>query len=717
MARSLFPGHRVAVLSDPLAQQGQGGLAEVLHLLTDALTLPLEAELADRAVEDAKSRRHTPIAQLIHAGEVVGLQIQHVSPRHTQDLLEEGLKHKAPPLISYLIDDQTQRPIWFSVGHRPGNRVRVRLMGRTQSVTTSRRRFVQWLRDQAHDAPWAVAEPSLPLETLGVPHEDGPTPRPLTRLVALLRTERRDLAVIVAFAVAVGILTLATPVAVQILINTVAFASLVQPIVVLSLLLLGVLGFAAALRAMQSWVVEILQRRIFVRVVADLSHRLPHVRVSAFDRTNGPGLVNRFFDVLTVQKAASSLLVDGLSAALQATVGLVLLSLYHPILLGFDFLLLLSIGFILFVLGRGAQRTAIVESKKKYAIAEWLETLAAHPTAFKHAGGEHFAMRQADELACAYLDARASHFRVVFRQHVGALTMQVISSALLLGIGGWLVIEGQLTLGQLVAAELIVTSALAAMTKFSNKLDELYDLIAAMDKLGQLVDLPLERMQGLHQPTSTGPTAITLRKLCYSHPLGSLIQGLNAEILPGERVAITSCAGGGKSTLGELVFGLREPTAGAVLIDGLDTRELLPRALREDMALVRHGEIFEATLLDNVTLGRPEITAEKARNALNAVGLEDMLQHLPEGLLTPLSPTGAPLSSSQISRVILARAIVARPRLIIIDQLLDSLAQHDREPCIDALLAPESPWTLLLLTADVELAALADRRIHLPAVT
>ena len=109
------------------------------------------------------------------------------------------------------------------------------------------------------------------------------------------------MAAVVVFAVAVAVLSLATPIAVESLVNTVAFGILLWPILVIAGVLTGILGLAAAIRAMQVYVVECIQRRLFVRVVADYAHRLPRLKLEAFDRRYGPELTNRFFDILNLQ--------------------------------------------------------------------------------------------------------------------------------------------------------------------------------------------------------------------------------------------------------------------------------------------------------------------------------------------------------------------------------------------------------------------------------
>ncbi|MEZ4337349.1 MAG: ATP-binding cassette domain-containing protein [Sandaracinaceae bacterium] len=543
-----------------------------------------------------------------------------------------------------------------------------------------------------------------------------PSTSPWVRLRGLVRQERHDVVVTMIYAVGVGLLGLATPIAVQALVNTVAFGTLLQPLAVLTLLLLAGLAFAGVLRALQAWVVEILQRRLFIRLVNDLSHRLPRVELAAFDRAHGPELVNRFFDLFTIQKAASSLLIGGLEVILTAAVGMVVLAFYHPLLLAFDVLLVVVVAGILFGLGRGATRTAVKESKAKYEVASWLEEVARHPEAFKLAGGPHLARQRADELAAVYLTNRRKHFTVVFRQLVGSLALHAFASAGILGIGGWLVIERQLTLGQLVAAELIVTVVVASFAKVGKHLETTYDLLAALDKVGQLLDLPLEarhRTAALTPPAANG-ARLRMEGATFGYDGAPvLLDGVDLELAPGARALLTGPSGGGRSTLVDLLIGLRRPAAGRVTLDGVDLADLDRAALRERTALVRGGEVIVGSIVDNVAFGRREIDLVRVREALRAVDLLDEVARLPDGLATRLMPDGSPLSRSQAARLVLARAIAGHPALLVIDGALDGLDPATRERLLDVVLAPDAPWTALVIGDDPSIRGRCTRVLAL----
>jgi ABC-type bacteriocin/lantibiotic exporter with double-glycine peptidase domain len=265
------------------------------------------------------------------------------------------------------------------------------------------------------------------------------------RELALLRLERRDVLVVTVYGITVGLLSLATPLAVQALVSTVAFGNLLQPLLVLSAVVVLALLAGGALRTLQLYVVEVLQRRLFVRLVSDLAWRLPRVELAERDRTDGSKLVNRFFDVLTVQKSASTLLLDGVVLVLELIVGLALLAVYSNALLVFSLALFAAVVFVVFALGRNGIRTSVDESYAKHDVAGWFEELVRHETAFRTQAGRALGLARAEAFAREYLGARVRHFRVLLRQSVAGFGLQAVASAALLGVGGALVIRGEIT--------------------------------------------------------------------------------------------------------------------------------------------------------------------------------------------------------------------------------------------------------------------------------
>ncbi len=558
------------------------------------------------------------------------------------------------------------------------------------------------LLNSSAEVDWLVQLPPAPLEELKSLADR--TLSPYQRLKALLRAERSTLWVAIIYSIVIGLLTLVVPVAVQSLVNTVAFGSVLQPVVVLTLFVFMALGFSTAMNGLRAYVVELLQRSVFARVTQDFTHRLLRVNVEAFDRYHGPEVVNRFFDVVTVQKAAATLLIDGLTILMQTIIGMILVALYHPILLAYDFLLIVSMLFIVFVLGRGTVYTAIKESKAKYAVEAWLEQIAAHLIAFKSPGGAAHAVEHSRHLLEHYLEYREKHFTLLLRQIVGSFALQAIASSILLGIGGYLVISRQLTLGQLVAAELVVTLMVSGFTKFGKHLEVYYDLLAALDKLGNVIDLPLERQGGEAHISGHGPLRLQLRQLKYRH-----LSVPGFDLLGGQSLGLMGHNGCGKSTLADLLYGMREPESGVITLDGVDLRDLPLSELRKHVSLVREIEIFPGTLLDNVRLGQ-DLSHDQVRELLDRVGLLDEIQLLPQGLTTELHPSGRPLSRVQASRLMIARAIAGNPRMLILDDALDQIDRaQEREEVCRILFDPAASWTLICITERLDLLARCER--------
>jgi ABC-type bacteriocin/lantibiotic exporter with double-glycine peptidase domain len=525
-----------------------------------------------------------------------------------------------------------------------------------------------------------------------------------------MASERTDIWVIVIYSIAIGLLSLVVPIATQSLVNTIAFGTLLQPLLVLSLLVLLGLAFAGTLKALRSHVVEVMQRRVFVRVSQESIERLLRVRIEAYDDGHGPELVNRFFDVVTVQKGGATLLVEGLEVLMTTLIGMILLGVYHPILLIFALIMLVGVLVVLFPLGIGAVKTAVNESKSKYALAAWLEEIARHPSTFKSGNGTKYALERSNLLVGAYLKYRKSHWSILFRQIIGSLAMQAVGTAAVLAAGGYLVMERQLTLGQLVAAELVVAATLSSFSKFGKQLETYYDLLAAVDKLGYLTDLPLEH-NGPENVPAIGCACVELRQVGFQYASGrTMLSEVNLRIEPSSRVGFTGPSGSGKSTLVDLIYGFREPTSGAMLLDGADYRSLKLYDVRNQLAIVRSPEIFHGSIEENIRLGNPNLGSAEIRRIMDFAGLSPAVEALPEGLKTELVTGGQPLTAHQTMLLMVARAIACQPRLLILDEILDRMEETpERDELITRLIDRANPWTLIIVSSSPSILRRCDR--------
>lgn len=526
-------------------------------------------------------------------------------------------------------------------------------------------------------------------------------PSPFSRLISILDSERDHLGWILVYGAAVALFSLVIPIAAQALVNTVAFNSLIQPIVVLTFIVLGMLSVASILSLIQTSVVELLQQRIFARVALDLAYRLPRWKLEIYDQEKAPELLNRFFEILTVQKAAALMLLHGLAIVLQAIIGMILLAFYHPLLLAFDVFLILGIFLVLWLPAKRAIATSILESKAKYKVAGWLEEIARSPFVFKFAGGAEYALTRADEMTFEYLKARKAHFAVLIRQVGGTLLVHTLVSGLLLGLGSLLVIKKQLTLGQLVAAEIVVNMVVSGLASSGKYLETYYDLMASVDKIGHLFEFPLEGEVELSPTLISGglaPFSVRLKKVNFSYVENTSfhLSDVDLHILPGARVGLSGPNASGKSTLLDVIAGLRPPGSGIVELNSLDLREVKVQAIRDEIAFVRGVSIFDGTIFENIRVGREKVALEDARAALARVELLEEVSVLPEGLMTSLSGSLNPLSAGQRQKLMLARAIVGKPRLLILDEALEAIDVKTKIRILQTLFDPSEPWTLIL---------------------
>lgn len=699
--------------AQPLSDASAPITTALLAQLASITGCEFNHERARVAVQHASETGTDPLHQLVTAAAEVHMRVSPIRMSLAEAIWQA--QHDTPVVIWHEPESR-----WLVITH--AGLFYLRLADGEQwahRITISRKELVQRLGCSDANAiiEAAVVQPERPAHALSSQAHGYTKMNPARRFLALLKAERQDIRALFIFSVFTGLLYLGAPLAVDAVVSNLAFGGQSQPyiqaLVVLSMALFACMALQAVVIGLQYYTSDIIQRRLFVRAAADLAYRLPRVKADSLDGVHTPELVNRFLDIVTVQKSTSLLLLDGVNLVFSAVIGMVLLSLYHPLLLMFVAGLFSLIVLVIWLLGHGAVETSIRESRMKYDLVNWFEEIAHFPFLFKGPGGYDLAYERANQLATDYVRARSSHFRVLMRQIAGLLALQVLAAATLLAVGGYLVISQQITLGQLVASELIMGSIVAALAKMGKKLEAWYDAMAAMDKLGHIFDLEMEREDGERpEKTKTG-SRLQAEGLSFGHGDTPLFSGMNFTIPPGSRVAIVGPHGSGASTMLDILFGLRQPTGGFVAINGLDLRSWYLESLRENVMLLRRDEIVDATITENLRLGRNGIGLDEIRHALTEVGLHDELLHRPEGLNLRLKIGGAPLSGNQRTRLLLARALVQRPQLLLLDELLDGLDAASLHQLSASIFGKTKTWTVVLATRDQDVAKQCDQVIQL----
>jgi ABC-type bacteriocin/lantibiotic exporter with double-glycine peptidase domain len=375
-------------------------------------------------------------------------------------------------------------------------------------------------------------------------HEE---PTPVERLLRLLAEERGEIGLVYLYAAFAGLLGLALPVGVQAIIGLVAGGMLLQPVVILITAVVLGTAMAGMVQVLQLAAVERLQQRVFARLSLDWGARLPRLRVETLGGQDLPETVNRFFEVVIIQKSLSKLLTEAVAALLAVLFGLLLLTLYHPSFSIAGTLLLVLLGAMLWITGRGGLTTSLTESAAKYRVAHWLQEVARRLVTFRAAGAGAMPLARTDAEVAGYLRARQAHFRVLVRQNVAAVVFKTLTTGALLVLGTVLVVERQITLGQFVASELVVVSILAGVEKLTLSLSTIYDVLTSAEKAGHVGDLPVEDAVPGVVPDAAAArgTAIEARDLSYAYPgtHGPAVADVTLRVQPGERVAITGAEG------------------------------------------------------------------------------------------------------------------------------------------------------------------------------
>lgn len=543
---------------------------------------------------------------------------------------------------------------------------------------------------------------------------------PLQRLAGLLRPDRRDIYYIYLYAVFAGLISLSLPLGVQAIIGLIAGGAISASIILLVVAVTAASALSGILVIMQLSVTETIQQRIFARSAFEFGFRIPRLQLDNLSAYYPPELVNRFFDTLTLQKSIPKLLIDASAAALSVVFGLILISFYHPFFAFFGLALLLVIVLIFRITGPMGLKTSLKESTYKYEVAHWLEEMARSMSTFKLAGDTPLPLQKTDELVGNYLDNRKKHFRILINQYRVILIFKIVVTAGLLLLGSILVIDNQINIGQFVASEIVVISIINSIEKLMLTMDTVYDTLTALEKLGSVTDLPLEPEGGLSfEEIDTGKgIQLQVKDLYfkYEDARRPTLDQLSFDLAAGEKVALAGYNGSGKTTLIHLIAGLFSNFSGSISYNGFPIQNLDPASLRRYIGdHCSQENIFRGSLMDNISLGHPEVKLEDVVWAADCAGLSEFVQRLPKGYQTVLLPEGKNIPQHIRSKILLARSIAFHPRLLVLENLLGAMEQSDRDRIAAFLTSREHRWTLLASTDDPVFAAHCDRVIIMDA--
>jgi ABC-type bacteriocin/lantibiotic exporter with double-glycine peptidase domain len=530
---------------------------------------------------------------------------------------------------------------------------------------------------------------------------------PLRLLFNLVELESRDIALLIGYGILVSIFSLSVPLAVDLLVTTIAAGTITLPLIVVTVALTILLIISGGFSIVQLYVAELIERRIFVRTTCQAASALWETDIREFEHKDVLSLLNRFFDVVNIQKVFTKLTLDTITALLSILVGLVFMAIFSSLLWGITTLLvLLTLGLII-VAGYGGVRTNIAESSAKYALADALDEVGMNIISYKVFSSAQQIVDRFESPLQLWLSRRKEHFKIIIRQQLVATVMRIVIIVAVLLTGGMLVIDRQISLGQLVASEIIILLFLSSIENIIKQIPSFFTLLTSLEKIEQLTSLEHEKNGTLTFSSDGQPKGlkVELVNVRFEYRKDTpLLRSINLTIEPNDRLAIVGASGLGKSTIAHLILGLLQPEHGAVYINGIDTRLLDRTTYRRYVGYIKTSdEVLSGTVLDNVLWGRQWVPQDDVWWALSVAKLDKWVSGLEKGLLTDVGPRGTNLSTGQIRRIMVARAIVHRPALLIIDEGFNGIEDHIKLEILNALYAEDNPWTVVTISHDPEI--------------
>ncbi len=513
---------------------------------------------------------------------------------------------------------------------------------------------------------------------------------PLKRFFAVIRLEKREISAIYFYAILSGLIQLSLPLGIQAIINFAQVAAGKSKLptsmwLLIILVLIGVL-VSGVLQVSQMKVVEKIQQRLFTRYSLEFTYKLPKLDLNAVHGYHLPELVNRFFDTVSLQKGLSKLLLDVPLAIIQILFGLILLSFYSPIFIIFGIILIVILYLVLYYTSQRGFDASIRESNYKYNIAAWIQDVARSITSFKFHEKNNLHLQKTDSLVSGYLDARTEHFNVLKFQYWSLIVFKLLITASMLVVGGILLVEQQINIGQFIAAEIVIIIVLSAVEKMILSLDNVFDMLTSIEKLGKVTDKEIEYGGQLPLNANGEGLSISANNLSVENGHINLLHQTSFDILSNEKICIVGDDSDSKSALINLLSGSLHDFNGKLLMNDIPVGNYDIDSIRKTIGIVSgNKEIFTASLWDNLTMGNKEAETAEIMALLKQVGLASFFSSLNEGFDTMLLTAGKGLTQNTINKILFARAVFTKSSLLLLDNFDFSLTDEEKEKIYQAI--------------------------------
>ncbi len=530
----------------------------------------------------------------------------------------------------------------------------------------------------------------------------------------LIELEKKDIWNMTIYSIAIGFLYLVIPVGIQSLISILNFGTVFQPVIVLTFLVILALGFASILNLMQFYLAELIQQRIYVRVSIAVARRISKFKHSYFEKKHPPELANYFLDIANIQKSFTLLLTDGLAIGLQTIIGLLIIIVYHPFFIILDILVFGVLYYTITNLGKNGIETSIKESKAKFSTESWLEEMSLYKNAFRSTESIQYADLRLEENAKNYVQYRTKHYKILFKQIISFLSVQVLGSGLLLCLGGYLVIKGEISLGQFIAAEIIIAKILDKFPKFGKYLESYYDLCASIDKINHLLEVETESRKNEIRENHFGNSFdLKFISMGYLRNQNIVLENIDFQFKENSILGIYGEVHSGKSSITDLLYGINSPTSGYISVNGFRLSEIDIFKYRNHVSYFSELEIFSGTILDNIRVGKFFLLNSEVREAINRIGLGDKVSKLEQGLDTEILRNHYPFIKEELYKLMFARIFAGSPKLILLDDVLKYLDKTSKEQIIAELEKEKKKSKIIITSSSKEELKFCDEILEL----
>ncbi len=494
----------------------------------------------------------------------------------------------------------------------------------------------------------------------------GPAVKQIFKLLSL---DKKDIYDIYIFSIFAGLVSLSLPLGIQSIIGFVMAASMSDSIIVLVILVVLGTFLNGLLQIRQLQLIEKIEQKIFARYSLEYGSRIPKLDVSVLESCYLPELVNRFFDITTLQKSLKKILIDIPAAVIQVVLGTILLAFYHPLFIAFGLILLFFIVVIIRFTSSNGFKTSLETSDYKFKVGAWFEEIARGVKTFKFAQSTTLNIDRTDVLLEGYLKARTSHFKVLEIQYWSLIMFKLLITAAMLILGVTLLVGQEINIGQFIAADIVILSIISSVEKLVNSMDQVYESLTAVEKLNKVAEAKLEEFGKLNLSSNNKGIAIDFENVNFSYDNHKdVLTDINLSIKAGEWVAVIGPSGSGKTSILRLITGAFREFTGKLLIDGIPIKNYDQSTIRAKTGIFLSKQgLFKGTLLENISIGSPLIQNDEIINVAKITGLLEIIQDFDKGLDTQIDPEANKFTQEVKHKLLLTRALIGNNRLLLLE--------------------------------------------------